>query len=224
MVQVVVGTGASAKTFNVYKDLLTFYSDYFRTALKNCWMEGQTNTIRLPDEDPEVFESFNYWIFAKRLYHKNASNNDKPNSVEEIPLSYKKILDIYFFADRRGSPELANSTLDVLFTKMCQLWDCPWPEFKVIYENTIKGCALRRYIVDDILAACHFNAFEKFSHFWPKELLVDIICTAYENKINIVGPEGKQSRDTYTMEAKRTFCEKYHDHSAITKEDKKEFA
>jgi hypothetical protein len=41
MVQVVVGTGASAKTFNVYKDLLTFYSDYFRTALKNCWMEGR---------------------------------------------------------------------------------------------------------------------------------------------------------------------------------------
>jgi hypothetical protein len=118
IVQVIVGKGLQQKTFNVYKDLLTHHSDYFRAALKDCWEEGLTETILLPDEDSPVFESFIYWMFAKRLYRRTVASEDNPEVVEEIPLTGSHIFQIYYFADRRGCPELANSALDVLFAKM----------------------------------------------------------------------------------------------------------
>jgi hypothetical protein len=221
IVQVIVGKALQQKTFNVYKDLLTHHSNYFRAALKDCWEEGYTETILLPDEDSSVFESFIYWMFAKKLYCKSVASEDNPEIVEEIPLAWSHIFQIYYFADRRGCPELANSALDVLFANMCQRWVIPMYQLESIYMNTLEGCTLRRFLVDFTLSNYDFADFKECYEAWPKEMLVEVICTASEKEINIVGPGGKKFREQYTTETKRSFCEKYHDHSAITEKKRK---
>jgi hypothetical protein len=55
--------------------------------------------------------------------------------------------------------------------------------------NTLEDCALRRYMVDLTLANYDFADFKESSEAWPKEMLVEVICTASEKGINIVGPE-----------------------------------
>lgn len=222
MVQVVVGTGSSTKTFNIYKDLLTFYSDYFRTALKNCWKTGPENTIYLPDEDADIFSTFNYWMYTKRLYHQEPSIKDKSAIIEEVPLLFRHLFDMYIFADRRGIPELANAALDATFAKICQLWCAPSWELEYIYDNTSQGSALRRYLVDFTLATGNFHNINENAYLYPKDFLVEVIAAAYKGQIHIVDVGSKKRQEAYTSDAKRVFCEKYHDHSAITKDNKKE--
>ena len=217
IVQVTVGNGAGAKTFNIYKGVLVHYSDYFRNALKGCWKEGQDNIIELPDDDPEVFRVFQYWLFSRRLYHEETTLADKQD-VEEVPLSYGHIVNIFLFADRRGIKELANEALDSLRAKVCQKWEHSADYFQTIYENTLKGSPLRRFVVDYLIVGRAFNNFgneEEYVRKFPHEMLVDLIQASHDNRFCLMGCTGKHSQSLYTSTTAKHFCELYHDHSGI---------
>jgi len=221
MIQVTVGTGPRAKTFSIHKDILTYHCEYFQSALKDCWETGFDNTIHLPDEDAYIFSLFNYWVYTKRLYHKEHCTYDKSAVIEKVPLSFRHLVDTYIFADKRGIPKLANAALDTLSAKMCCPWYMPYQELEHIYDNTPQGSALRRYLVDFALATDNFDDIDEAADIYPKEFLVEVISAASKGNINIVGD--KKPWEAYITEAKKLFCEKYHDHSATTREEAKVF-
>ena len=147
MVTILVGNGDKLRKFNIYKDILTFYSSYFRNALKDDWVEGQTKTINLVDDDPEVFQIFIYWLFSKRLYHPN-SVPQSPNE-KDTPLSFRHICDLYVFGDIMGIPELCIAAVDILFAKMMTIWIFPEGVLEYVYDNTPENSSLRRLLSDD---------------------------------------------------------------------------
>ncbi|KXS94365.1 hypothetical protein AC578_2524 [Pseudocercospora eumusae] len=67
----------TTKVYEIHRDLLKFYSGYFRTAIKNAeggkFTEGIEGMIHLPDEDITVFDDFRRWFFA-------ANRKIRPNS------------------------------------------------------------------------------------------------------------------------------------------------
>jgi hypothetical protein len=218
MIQVIVSTEPGATTFNIHKDLLTYHCEYFRTALKECWKPGADDTIHLPDEDAYIFSLFNYWMYTKRLYHKEHCIDNKSAVIETIPLSFKHLFDTYVFADKRGIPELANDVIDTIFAQICQHRCIPDWELEYIYVNTPQGSALRRYVVDFALATEKFDDIDEIADIYPKEFLVEVISAASKGNINIVG--NKKPWEAYITEAKELFCKKYHDHSTTTKKKK----
>ncbi|KAG9578488.1 hypothetical protein KCU77_g7878, partial [Aureobasidium melanogenum] len=64
---VTVVVGPSKKEFAIHKDLLSFYSDYFRAAFNGSFVEATDKKIELNDVNQEVFENFHAWLYTRKL-------------------------------------------------------------------------------------------------------------------------------------------------------------
>ncbi|KAF2868742.1 hypothetical protein BDV95DRAFT_609650 [Massariosphaeria phaeospora] len=219
MVKVTVGKDTEKKSFFVYKGLLTYHSDYFRAALKNCWQEREDNSVDLPDEHPDVFHAFHYWLFSKRLNYASTPTEDELKKNGDIPLSYELLFKTYAFADRRGIAELANAALDNVFAKIFQMW--VWLAFNIeqAYRDTPVDAALRRFLVDFGLHFFGFSKLNSRADTYPRDFLFDLITSAVEQRIIIGGVP--LSREAYATREKHTFCNKYHVHKHSAEAPKK---
>lgn len=62
-----VKVGPQEQSFFLHYDLLVQSSGYFTLALKSCWIEGQTKTVKLEDDDVEAFKIFTNWLYFRRI-------------------------------------------------------------------------------------------------------------------------------------------------------------
>ena len=62
-----VKVGPEEQSFFLHYDLLAQSSSYFTHALKSCWIEGQTKTVKLEDDDVEAFKIFANWLYFRRI-------------------------------------------------------------------------------------------------------------------------------------------------------------
>ena len=68
IIEVQVGTGDDKRTFEVFKGVLCFYSGYFQAALNGRFAEAHVHIVKLPTEEPLIFELFRYWIHTRRFF------------------------------------------------------------------------------------------------------------------------------------------------------------
>lgn len=186
------------REFQVYKGLLTHYSSYFRTALNGKWKEGADKTVRLPEDNPDVFKVFFHWIMTGRLF---------TTINTEIPLTEHLICEIFVFGDARGIPELCNVAIDVFFAKSVQTLNFYMPTLGYIYENTLPGSALRRFVVN--FAVMNLECKDLVLETNPREFLADLIMESAKME-KVPGSPG--NFHTYTHRMKGELCQ-YHDHS-----------
>jgi hypothetical protein len=106
--QIIVGSGASVKTFNIHKQLLCDSSTYFRAALNNGFAETRDQKITLDDEEPAILETYLVWLYEGQLSKKTLPLDDIPEVLE------KYLFKLYIFADKRGIGNLANDTITML--------------------------------------------------------------------------------------------------------------
>lgn len=68
---IVVGSASSKSssqtTYTIHRDLLTAASPFFAAALNGTFAEGLDQTVRLPEEKPEIFEWFIWWLYTGSL-------------------------------------------------------------------------------------------------------------------------------------------------------------
>lgn len=132
----------------MHKGLLCYHSTFFKSALNGNFKEASTGIIDLPEDDFQVFERFNIWLYTRRLYDKEDRRNTRPGS--------HLLIKLYLFADCRGIEGLRNAVIDLLDWK-----DGPSPEdLKLIYDSTPEGCKLRMYAIDTLTWACN-SKFKK---------------------------------------------------------------
>lgn len=71
MATVIVGdeesTARPPVTYLIHKELLTSASPFFAAALNSTFAEGLDQTVRLPEEKPEIFEWFLQWLYTGSL-------------------------------------------------------------------------------------------------------------------------------------------------------------
>ncbi|KAI4684646.1 uncharacterized protein J4E88_004087 [Alternaria novae-zelandiae] len=216
IITIEVGTGPHTRKFYAYKGLLSHYSSYFKAALKDDWKEGTFKTVELKDENPEVFQAFFRWLYTGKLYFALDASG-------KIPLSEQLICEIYVFGDARGSTDLCNTAIDLLLQKTHQEWKVPLNQIAYVYENTLPGSALRKYLVDDVVETYRFGDLSDLSQReselsrYPQEFLANIVVafmalgstpipsSAGYGKL----PFGQANWGTYI---KPLICSKYHDH------------
>lgn len=63
-VTVIVGTHHKQRTFYVNEELLKRHSEYFQGALSGDFIEGQTKSVRLEEDDSSAFDLFARYSFA----------------------------------------------------------------------------------------------------------------------------------------------------------------
>jgi hypothetical protein len=199
-----VGYDHEERSYFIYEGLLKHCSSYFRTALKEQWKEGATKTIKLTEDDPDVFEIFFHWIFKRTLYSKLSSEG-------WIPYSSMQLSKLFVFADARGIPELGNAAIDVFVQTYFQRWGSPVPSLNYIYKNTMHGSLLRRVVVDFAVETGRFDFVHSYLADFPKEFLADALVKSFAVDRDFNFTSLKLGLKAYRTAKVKQLCQ-YHDH------------
>ncbi|CAO1599086.1 hypothetical protein XANCAGTX0491_002831 [Xanthoria calcicola] len=83
---VVVKVGADDKTatWTLPKSLLTHSAPFFEAALNRPWLESTTQSLNLPDDDPDAFRFFLHRLFAWVI----CKSGDYPTIISRDATSY----------------------------------------------------------------------------------------------------------------------------------------
>ena len=135
---VTIEVGNDKKQFVIHKDLLTFYSDYFRGAFNSSFKEGAEGKLSLLDVDVEVFD-----IFHKFLYTGCLADG------EGHKISSRKLIRLWLFGDQFMIPCFQNSVVDAILKRMDVALVIPDITcIKLVWENTLRSAPLRKFMLD----------------------------------------------------------------------------
>ncbi|KAJ9620969.1 hypothetical protein H2203_007556 [Taxawa tesnikishii (nom. ined.)] len=90
---VIVGTpgckSAPQTEFRLHKEVLTRASPFFAAALNGAFAEGMDQTVKLPEEKPDIFEWFVQWLYSGTLTTPAAGTNctSSPATPSPNPLA-----------------------------------------------------------------------------------------------------------------------------------------
>ncbi|KAF2869128.1 hypothetical protein BDV95DRAFT_112896 [Massariosphaeria phaeospora] len=76
MITVIVGEDANEQKFAVHKDLICSRSEFFRTCMNGKWKESEDKIVKLPEEDPKVFERYLQSLYAGHVNHPEDTTFD----------------------------------------------------------------------------------------------------------------------------------------------------
>ncbi|KAF2493989.1 hypothetical protein BU16DRAFT_562943 [Lophium mytilinum] len=195
--------GEEKKVYQVHKGLLLYHSSYFVGALEGGFKESETEVVELFTDEVVVFDAVYCWLYKGHLFDSPSAG--KPTDVS---LLYDLLCKIFVFGDMRGIPALKNAAIDLLHSSICIKWKFPKTQVRFIYENTMEGSLLRKFIVDMavLIASCEtFLSFDKDGTNFTTEFLMDVIKALNDQggKWLVIG------RDAFAVIDR---CQ-YHDHS-----------
>ncbi|KAH0341168.1 hypothetical protein KCU81_g6447, partial [Aureobasidium melanogenum] len=162
---ITVEVGPEKKAFVIHKNLLVFYSDYFRSAFNGSFKEATEGKISLPDESDDVFEIFNQFIYSRVLA-----------DGEGEKLTGDQLIKLWLFGDKYLVPVLQNVAMNSLKTKSDKENYIPTEKIKLIWENTLPNSPLRKLILDQVVYETDVDHFihPGTEELWTREALVDL--------------------------------------------------
>lgn len=101
---ILVGASESARI--VPRELLTAVSPFFHAALTSTFVEGLSQTVKLPEDRADVFDYFLFWLYTRRLDHEAVDAN------EPVKPAYFWLLHLYCLVDKLGVESCKNAIID----------------------------------------------------------------------------------------------------------------
>jgi hypothetical protein len=99
--------------------------------------------MKLHAENPIVFDLFFHGLYTQSLWDKSADKNEWPDM--------SNLLKLYIFADMARIPSLMNQCLDTVKWISDALVHIPSYEIPRVWENTITGGPIRRFLIDSLV-------------------------------------------------------------------------
>ena len=166
--------GSAKEESVIHKDVLCEISSYFKAAFNGKFKEGEEGNISLLEEDPEIFELFQLWVYKGTFLLAGQEIQD---------LASTSLVDLYIFAEARDIPTLQNSVVNALIELEVTDGQIPTDVLSRVYANTRITSPLRKLIVgmaaslgdldgDELWATSHIE-----DH-WPKEYS-SLLSTSY---------------------------------------------
>lgn len=215
MATVVVGdeknTSRPPVSYIIHKELLTSASPFFAAALNSTFAEGLDQTVRLPEEKPEIFEWFLQWLYtgsltvpgpayqAPHLPHHMvhaptpwsqlvqadaAADGDLRNHVGSP--KYFLLIDLYGLSDRLLTTPLSNHILSSIARLSEATNSVPTPsDTRILYEHIRSSAPLRSLILDLFAYKKTDKLLETHKDEWHARFLRELVV-----KLKRPGPEG----------------------------------
>ena len=131
--------GLAGTRFGIHRGLLCEYSAYFRAALLGNFPEATEGVVRLPDEEVEVFELVNGWLYTQTI----------PDMLEAgVETLSCLLVELYIFGERTAMPKLQNDTIDAIIRTTTRQLLINTKVIPRAYEETPKSSPLRKLLVD----------------------------------------------------------------------------
>ncbi|TGO53103.1 hypothetical protein BOTNAR_0305g00060 [Botryotinia narcissicola] len=181
MVTFIVGTGYKQETFQIHKQIACEHSEVWNRAFNSVFVEGQTQTYRIEDTDPEVFRLLTQWVYREEFDHVhsgdlNASHSDDFASMVRCIDEDSALLQLWVLAEKFMIPRLQNYTIRVLCNKVliCNP-NLSYKDCRYVYDNTAEGSALRCFVIEHSCWSRAFGLHDRDLVSYPVEMLGDII-------------------------------------------------
>ena len=195
--------GPQKNLFKLHKELLCNASTYFAAALKGNFREATTQTVEMPEADPELFRHFQHWLYSKTLLMSSKSENDIPWPV---------LINLFIFGEAHGIPDLQNASIDGIINKQATGRLTPLEQINHVYDNTGERSPLRRLFVDLTHTIAHFNhkcdadgwLIEAKYEMFPKRFLFDVAveyCRKWNDDEVVDVVDFRKVRENYHVES-----------------------
>ncbi|THX99244.1 hypothetical protein D6D03_07347 [Aureobasidium pullulans] len=158
--------GDNKKIYVLHKDLLCFYSDYFRAAFNGSFVEAIKRRVELPEVEEKTFEYFQLWLYTRKL--------------DFVSMSFSDTTKLWIFGDQHQVPLLQNEAIDGLFAKRIIHRAFSVKVVPLAYQNTFAGSPLRRAVIEiassvAIQDSPHSITKAIYEHLWSVESLIDLV-------------------------------------------------
>ena len=144
--------GPEKESMIVHTSYLTRTSKFFASALKKEWIEGQTRTIELDEENPELMAHYLDWVYTTQL-----PTRDSLFFVAESSkvVAHELLAELYVLGERRLDSRLRNAIIDEFIRLRLDLHDLSKCQpsrrascINTIYQGTPAGSPARRLMVN----------------------------------------------------------------------------
>lgn len=131
-----------------HKSYLSQHSDFFKAALKREWIEGQTRTVKLPDEQPDIVAQYLDYCYSKGLPTTSKSSLDPAQG-----LVYEVLTELFALGERLLDSNIRNAIINeiIRFTNSGTLGGLYYPGARAvnnIYNCTTSASPARRLMVE----------------------------------------------------------------------------
>jgi hypothetical protein len=163
--------GQEKKAYTLHKDLLCFYSDYFRAAFNGSFKEATERKLELPNIEPSLFEVFQVWLYTRDL-------QGPPENFRR----YQFLADLWALGDQYQIPLLQNQIMDKIFAKSEETGRFNVAVVPGLYAKTVAGSPLRKAVIEIVawtMPLEDWNTWTPTSR-WTIESLTDLMLAVHQ--------------------------------------------
>ncbi|MCJ1404985.1 hypothetical protein MMC11_008211, partial [Xylographa trunciseda] len=181
--------GPEKKTFKMHEGLLCSISPFFKAALEGDFKEAQEHTIELIDDDPEIMEYFQLWLYTQSIL-------DHEETVSDI--EWGVLLELYVLREIRLISTLQNQVIDLMIRKLAKANELPGLDMMCgSFARTFPKSSLRKFLIE---ASARVGTLDEWS--WDftegnevaqRDYLNDLVLELYNDR------ENKQRRDFWKI-------------------------
>jgi len=150
----------------------------------------------------DIFSIFNQFVYTRQLCDELESD-----------LGWDILVKTWLFADKYLVPSLQNKSMSTLFEKNRKVGVIPTHCVKLIYNNTLPGSLLRKFIID--LVAYKLDIERCITHGkggdWSHEALLDLVRILGTKEKTYVGnyvlPDANNGKCHYHIHADGENCD-----------------
>ncbi|CAG9989478.1 unnamed protein product [Clonostachys byssicola] len=182
-IEVIVGAKKHVP-FTIHENVICASSQFFKKAMSGEWSEAKSRSVRLADEDPDVFHIYTQW-----LYHDTFPVRvDKPGV--EGNAEYLLLAKAYVLGDMLQDGNFKDAILDAMVEKTESKLSNDTTLFPVgpvirhIYDNTMESSEARRLLVDLYTEHGRGDWLRKRAsrEDLPKEFLYDLVVAVLDKR------------------------------------------
>jgi len=143
-----VENGNDSKDFVIHRNVITRRSAFIRDALKGEWKEAQTGIISLPDDDWDIVEMYQQWLYTGCL-----TPIEDADSTSQTASDYTMLVKAYIFGEKFWDPTYKDCVIDAVISLLLttRLFDPTISE--LVYTSTPPNSPLRK-LWQDIYTFC----------------------------------------------------------------------
>ena len=174
-------------------------SPFFNSALNGTFAEGLSQTVKLPEDRPDVWDYFQYWLYTRRLDHEAV------DAVDPVKPAYFWLLHLYCLVDKLGVTSCKNAIADKVAYLAEDTNSVPTPtDTWIVFETfgSNRNDCMRRLVVDLFAWKRTDNLLDQHEDEWHPRFMRDLVVRMKTSEA-IRGGEKPWLRD---------MC-RYHEHS-----------
>ena len=162
-----VGTQDASAVWYIPKTLVTHCSIFFSAALNSHFAEANSNTVSLPDENPETFENFVQWLYAGEI-QVDVRPDDSYKAHKELS---RLLVESWTLGDMLGCPAFQDAA-------MTQLLALHWKHaikpstVDAAYDGSLPDSELRKWAMEQFLCDVKDEEYQDFrnKNVWVKQV------------------------------------------------------